>query len=224
MMKVRIILLCAVLLLTGCSVVRLDNQDLYEIITMIISEDTNISNTHFNGYRYYLPRTMRLMNRDEFNMTLLDKHNNRYFMYVDLISFYHNVIRDFEENEEAYFSRMLISGDRFGYLEINKYQGRYFIEAMFNYAKIEVLVSREHLSHAVANIFAILNSIDFNRVILASVVGDNILDYNEEAFDIFATRRRGSGNENFLRYIDEFDYFESNSVRFQSEDSIQIDQ
>ena len=223
MKKVRILLLCSVLLLTGCNIVRLDISNIENTVETIIHTNSSLYNVHFDGYRYYLPRNFRLINRDGFNMLLLDRYNNRFFMYVDVVSYYHEIIKEFEENEDAYFSRGFRTEYGFGYLEINEVDGKYFIEAMFNYTKIEVFVQREHLSESVAGIFTILNSVRFNRIILESIIGDNVLDYSEETFDIFETRRRGSSVEDFLRYIEEFDRFYDQNNQLPDEDSIILD-
>ena len=222
-MKKRILLLCCVLLLTGCSIVRLNDSNIENIVEIIIQTDSRLYNEHIDGYRFYLPRGFRLINRDGFNTLLLDRHNNRFFMYVDVVSYYHEVVKEFDVNEEAYFSRAFITDDGFGYLEINEIDDKFFIEAMFNYTKIEVFVHKDHLTEAVTGIFTILNSVRFNRVILESIIGDNVLDYSEEAFDIFETRRRGSNIEDFLHYVEEFDRFYDRNNQLPDEDSIILD-
>jgi len=223
MQKFRVLTLCFLLLLTGCSIIRLDDNNLEVIVNTIISHENRLSNVHFDGHQFYLPRNFRLINRDRSNIFLLDRHNNRYFMYVDAISFYHNVEKEFTENPAAYFSKGFESNGRFGYLEINQVENKYFIEAMFHYTKIEVFVNRENIIDAVSGIFTILNSVEFNQIILESLIGDNRLDYTEEVFDIFETRRRGDSVENFLRYIEEFDRFDDINNQLPDEDSIRID-
>jgi hypothetical protein len=61
---------------------------------------------------------------------------------------------------------------------------------MYNYAKIEVMVEEDDINYAVTNAMIVLSSIDYNSDILSSIIGDNVLEFNEETFDIFQAKKK----------------------------------
>ena len=63
---------------------------------------------------------------------------------------------------------------------------------MYNYAKIEVIVDSNNLKEAITNSIVILSSIDYNKDVLANIIGDNVLQFNEETYDIFKTKKQDS--------------------------------
>ena len=87
-------------------------------------------------------------------------------------------------------------------MEINQIKDKYFVEAVYNYVKIEVYTSQEYLSDVVVNICQILSSTKYNHKVLATIIGDKVLDYKEESFNIFTTKK---SNTNYLDYIEKYD-------------------
>ena len=117
-MKKRIVLLSIMLLLvSGCSVQRLSNTDISKNIDIILSDDTNLANVNFDGYEYYVPNGMRLINKDEYNAVLQDRYSNRYYLYVDAISYYHDVENTYKVDDNAYFSEKLDYNKKTGYID-----------------------------------------------------------------------------------------------------------
>ena len=53
MKKLAILLL--VLLLSGCTVVRIDTSDLNNIVDVVLSKDNTLFNQVGKGYKYYIP-------------------------------------------------------------------------------------------------------------------------------------------------------------------------
>lgn len=106
----------------------------------------------------------------------------------------------------------------FGYLEINQESQGYFIEAMYNYMKIESYVDSRHLKDALVDISTILSSTKYHDKILDTIIGENILNYKEENYNIFKTKKN---NTNFLDYVKEYDSYD---IEDKDEDHLQIEE
>lgn len=222
MKKVIVLLLLVAIFTTGCShVISLKPNDIDVVVDEVLLKDSKLYNVAFEGYKYYVPRGLTFLNKEEFNALLQDQYHNRYYLYVDAVSFYHNIEEKYKENQDAYYSKALQKNKRFGYLEINEVEGKYFVEAMFNYAKVEVYVSKDALLDAVSNISAILSSIQYNRSILETLIGDNVLNYKEEEFDIFKSKRK-SGD--FLDYVEEYGKYYDKDNELPDQDRVEIEE
>ncbi len=218
-MKKIVILLLVTLLVSGCTVVRLDDESLTGIIDSILQNDNTLSNEVFEGYKYYLPKGVSLVEKDQYNQVLLDGDYN-YYLYVDAVSYLHQVENTYQENKNSYFSKRLDYNNKSGYLEINASQGKYFVEAMFHYAKVEAFIEEADLKDAISHILLILSSVQYNDDVLATFVGNNILNYSEESIDIFKPKREES---EFLEYEQEYIY-QPEVGELPSEDNIQLEE
>lgn len=200
-MKKRIVLLSIMLLLvSGCSIKQLSNDDFAFNIDTILSQKTNLANVNFDGYEYYVPNGMRIVNKDDYNALLLDKNGNNYYLYVDAIGYYHKSKNTYKVDKDAYYSEKLKYGKKNGYIEINEYDDDYFVEMVFNYCKIEVYTPKKYLVSTIDNICYLLRSVDFNKKILESLIGENVLDYKEESFNIFESQ--AENNKSVLKFED----------------------
>ena len=185
-MKKLIVLLSIILVATtGCSIKKLDNSDIGKNIKTLLSEKVNLHNVYFDGYKYYVPKGLKFVNKEEYNALLTDRKENEYYLYVDAISYYHKVKNTYEEDDKAHYSKLLNYNKKNGYIQINEYQDKYFIQFVFNYAKIEAFVQKRDLTDSINNICYILRSIKYNDKILESLIGDNILSYQEENYSLF---------------------------------------
>lgn len=188
-MKKLIVLLSIILVATtGCSIKKLDNSDIGKNIKTLLSEKVNLHNVYFDGYKYYVPKGLKFVNKEEYNALLTDRKENEYYLYVDVISYYHKVKNTYEEDDKAHYSKLLNYNKKNGYIQINEYQDKYFIQFVFNYAKIEAFVQKRDLTDSINNICYILRSIKYNDKILESLIGDNILSYQEENYSLFDTK------------------------------------
>lgn len=222
MKKVIFLLLLVATFATGCSsVISVKSDDIDTIINEVLLKKSSLANTAFEGYKYYVPRGLTFLNKEEFNALLQDQYHNRYYLYVDAVSYYHKVVSEYEENSSAYYSKRLENGSAFGYLEINEVNGKYFIEAMYRYVKIEVFVDQEQIMDAVCNISYILSSIKYNRSILETLVGENVLNYQEEEFDIFKSKRE---NGDFLDYVEEYGKYYDKDKELPDQDRVEIEE
>ena len=222
MKKVIVLLLATLFLTTGCSgVITVRYDDIDTIVNEVLLKKSKLSNVAFEGYKYYVPRGLTFLNKDQFNALLQDQYHNRYYLYVDVVSYYHKVENTYKEDSSAYYSKALKNKDQFGYLKINEVKGKYFIEAMYHYAKVEVYVSKDQLQDAVCNVSYLLSSIKYNRSILETLIGDNVLNYKEEEFDIFKSKRK-SGD--FLDYVEEYGKYYDKDNELPDQDRVEIEE
>ena len=205
-MKKVLCLLATVLLLCGCSKINDKNYD--ELINSVVASNYKMENTYRTGYKYYTPTNMDILNTLDYNETLADD-NYKYYFYVDVVSYYNRVIENFNEDDKAVYSKSINYEDKYGYIEINKWKnGKYLLEIMYNYAKIEVIVDEENIKSAITNSMVVLSSVKYNNNLLESIVGENVLTAKEIEFNIFETKKNES---NFLK-VSEEDVYEDKDV------------
>ena len=194
----KILLLC-LLLLTGCSVVRIDTNNIDNIVGVVLSKENNLYNQVGKGYKYYIPRGVSYIDTNDYNNVLYSA-GNYYYLYVDIVSYYYNIMNQYTENKEAYYSKAIDINNKYGYLEINKTDdNQYFIEFMYNYAKMEAKVNFEDINNSILNMTYILSTIKFNDNVVKIILDDDFL-VSEEKYDIFTSKK----NENdFLKLEDE---------------------
>lgn len=197
----RIIVLLSIVMffMTGCSVVLLDDTDISKNMKTLLSKKVSMYNVFYDGYKYYLPKGVSFVTKDEYNALLRDKNNNKYYLYVDLISYYHKTLNDYEIAEDAHFSKRLDYNKKNGYIQVDEVDDKYFIQFVFNYVKMEAYVSKRDLTETVNNMCYILRSVKFNDKVLESLIGDNILDYKEENYTLF---KADSSKESFLDVVE----------------------
>ena len=200
-MRKIVISLMLILLVTGCSVVRIDTTSIDNTINVILSKDNDLYNTVGKGYKYYKPREVTYIDTNEYNEKLYS-NGNYYYLYVDINSYYYKKEFSYEENENAYYSRLIDINNKYGYLEINKYKDLYLVEFMYNYAKIEALVEKEDINDVVLNASYILSTIKFNSKIIKIMLNDNYFINKEERYDLFTPK------EDVMELYDELEEIE----------------
>ena len=195
----KVLLLSLLLLLCGCSIVRIDTSSIDNIVEVILSKDNNLYNQIGKGYKYYVPRGVSYMDTNDYN-DVLYSNGDYYYLYIDVISYYYDVVKDYQENKEAYYSKKIDINGKTGYLEINEQKnGRYFIEFMYNYAKMEVETDYEDINDVVLNMTYILSTVKFNDNIIKIILDDDFL-VSEEKYDIFTSKKESN---DFLKLEDE---------------------
>src|SRR5574344_319439 len=190
-MKKKIILIIALLLIvTGCT--KINDLNYNDIISSVVTSKYNLANQFRTGYKYYLPNGMSSIDSKDFNETL-SSGDIKYYLYVDVVSYYNRVVEEYQTDENAYYSNKINYEDKYGYLEVNKQDNnKYFIEIMYNYAKIELIVDENKINEGITNAIIILTCMDYNNNVLANIVGDNVLQFNEEEFNIFQAKKQES--------------------------------
>ena len=206
MNKARIkicILLIMILAITGC--VNIKKAKYEVIINETINSRVKIYNTYRNGYKLYLPHGLYVDDSNEYN-EIIRSNKYKYYLYIDVTSYLNKKNNSYSINNNANYSILINSGDKNGYLEINEKKGKYLVEIMYNYAKIEVMVDEEDLNEAITNAMIVLTSVQYNDSVLKNLAIETTLNYKDENVDIFKSKSNGgSEKSNFLEYVEEYD-------------------
>ena len=202
-MKRIVVLLSAIMLLmTGCSVTKLDSNDLGKNVKILLSEKSSLYNVFYDGYKYYLPKGVGFVTKDDYNAVLKDSVGNKYYLYVDAIGYYNKIENTYKVNNKSHYSKKLDYNKKNGYIQIDEVDSSYYIQFVYNYAKLEALVDKKDLTSTVSNMCYILRSVKFNDKILDSLIGENTLDYKEENYSLFDSN---SSNETFLGVVEKYE-------------------
>lgn len=187
----RMVLLCIlVILVTGCT--SIEKSEIDNILNTTLSSISKTTNIPRQGYRYYLPKGLSVKNTKSFN-ELLEDEKYQYYLYVDIVSYNNKTKGEYTINKNAYFARSLENNGKFGYIEINNYKNdQYLIEIMYNYAKIEVVVERCDINHAVVYAMTVISSITYNDNVIIKYLASSSFEGNEEGFNIFEVVGRNS--------------------------------
>lgn len=204
MKKTFVLVLISLVLLTGCSIEQIDDNNIDTIIDTFLSKDLDLYNQVSSGYKYYLPRGIRVVDNAEYNEKLY-ADGNIYYLYVDVVSYYFKKVVDYTKKEDIYYSKKLEHNDKKGYIEITKNKELYFVEMVYNHAKVEAFVSENNIKQTVVNAAYILNSLKFNDKIIEKIFDENQLSVNEEQFKLFEPKRKTG---DFLDYEEEYGQYE----------------
>ena len=181
MYKKIIIVLC-LFLFTGCTRTYYMNSLSYEeILNNATIEENNLHNTNNKGFKYYLPTGFSVTKDNEFNQTLTS-HNNIYYLNIDIVSYYYKKgSEEIKEIDDYYFYKFN-KNNKDGYLRIRKNNDKFFVELCYNYAIIEVEVKESNIRYAISRGIIILNSIEYNDLIIQKYIGNNDIDNAETVY------------------------------------------
>lgn len=215
-------LLCFVV--TGCS--NLSNKSIDELLPILLKSNTKHCNVIFDGYKYYIPKGIKFVTKDDYNAVLLDEDNRSYYFYSDVIRYYNKEKLDYKINKNAYYSKKLNYNGKDGYLEITKLdkEDSYFIEFMYNYGKIEAIVKEDEIKEVLPYMSSILTSISYNRVVLDTLIGKKILSYKEETYNVMKPKGNNATKESYLDYEEKYGTYEGYTEKNTDEDKIDIDE
>lgn len=199
MQKKIILLLLLTVLLSGCTVVRIDTNSIDNTINVVLSEDNKLYNRIGKGYKYYVPRGVTYIDSNELNDKLYSK-GNYYYLFVDAISYYYDIETKYQKNEDAYYSKVINVDGKKGYVEINKVDDGYFIEFIYDYSKIETLVAKEDINGAILDASYILSTVKFNDNVIKLMLNEELFTNREEKYDRFEPKK---DTGNFLEYVEE---------------------
>lgn len=199
MKKLVILLSMVMIFITGCSVTKLDDTNIGKNMKTILSQDNKLYNVYYSGYKYYLPKGVNLFSKDDYNAVLSDSQGNKYYMFVDAISYYYKVENTYKVNSDSHYSNIIKENGKDGYIQIDEVKNKYFIQYVYNYVKIEAYVDKNDLISCVNNMSYILRSVKFNRTIVESLVGENVSEYKEENFSLF---KADASTESFLDVVE----------------------
>ena len=174
-MKKVILVFLIMFVLTGCSVVRIDTDNIDTIVNVVLSKNNKLYNQIGQGYKYYLPGGVSYIDSDELN-DILYCNGNYYYLYIDAINYYYQTKMEHKENDKLYYSRNFNMSDGFnhsGYLEIREIDDFYHIEFVYNYATIESVVSKDDINDTVLNASYILSTIKYNYSIVELMLNED---------------------------------------------------
>ncbi len=198
-MKKIILILFLSLFITGCTVVRIDTSSIENIVSVVLSKDNQLYNRVGKGYKYYVPRGVIYIDSSELNDKLYSD-GNYYYLYIDAISYYYQNECTYEEKQDVYYSQAINQEDKCGYLEISEIDGKYLIEFMYNYAKIETMVTEEDINEVVLNASYILSTVKFNNNVINLMLDEEFFTEKEEKYDIFESKQEST---NFVELVEE---------------------
>lgn len=199
MKKIFLIGLTA-LILTGCTIVRIDTTNIDNIVNVVLSKKNTLYNRVGRGYKYYVPRGVTYIDSSGSNDKLYSNGIN-YYLYLDEISYYYKKAVNYKVNNSKYYSKKINNNGDLGYLEITKQNDLYLIEFVYNYAKIEALVPKKDINDTVLNSSYILSTIKYNNNIVKLSLDDNFLKNKEEKYNVFSSKKETENS--FLRYKEE---------------------
>ncbi len=205
-MKKIILLIILVITTSGC--IKINDNDVTFLINEVQNSKLELSNIHRKGYKFYLPVGLSVNRTKGFN-EIINNKDIKYYMYVDIVSCFNQVKKDYKINNKAFISKNITHNNINGYLEVNEKNDKYLIEIMYNYAKIELIVNKDNLEEVITNSIIILSTIKYNDDIIKNMMGEDILNFNEEQLNIFETT---GSDSNFIEYIQEYDSYEGPEI------------
>ena len=183
MKKIGIIISVVLLLSTGCTAVRIDTNNIDNIVSVVLSKNNTLYNRIGKGYKYYIPRGVSYIDTSELNDKLYS-NGNYYYLYIDAVNYFYKNQINYVENKDAYYSRK-IDGEKNGYLEITESDGKYLIKFVYNYARIEALVEKDYINEVVLNSSYILSTVKFNDNIIELMLNEEYFTNKEEKYEEF---------------------------------------
>ena len=196
-MKKIILLGLMTLILTGCTIVRIDTTSIDNIVSVVLSKENTLYNRVGRGYKYYVPRGVTYIDSSGTNDKLYS-NGVYYYLYLDEISYYYKKSINFKEDSTKYYSKKIKNNDNIGYLEITKQDDLYLIEFVYNYARIEALVLKKDINDTVLNCSYILSTIKYNSNIIKLSLEEDFLKNKEEKYDVFSQKQQNDNS--FLEY------------------------
>ena len=196
-MKKIVLLILVTVILTGCTIVRIDTTSIDNILNVVLSKENTLYNRVGRGYKYYVPRGVTYIDSSGSNDKLYS-NGVYYYLYLDEIGYYYKKSINYKVDNSKYYSRKINNKGNLGYLEITKQDDLYLIEFVYNYARIEALVPKDDINDTVLNCSYILSTIKYNSNIVKLSLEDDFLKNKEEEYNVFSSKN--NDDDSFLRY------------------------
>mgnify|MGYP001186148712 CR=1 FL=1 len=216
-MKKIMLVVLTLIVLSGCSITRIDNYDYEQAMDKILSLDIKTYNMVGKGYKYYAPYGVVRTDAKDYNDVLRSNKGNIYYLYVDVVSYYYNSDFSYEQSEDAYFYKELGDKEKSGYIVIEENDDELYVQMVYNYAKIETYVKESDLKDAIIDISYVLSSMEFNDSLLKKMYESGDLDSKEEVYKLFENKEREG---NFLEYIEEYDKYDGSADEVEEKEII----
>lgn len=219
-MKKFFLLLFTLVILSGCSITRIDNYNYEEKMDKILSLNIKNYNKIGKGYKYYAPYGVKTIYSNDYN-DILQRNGNKYYLYVDVVSYYYKSKLDYKEDKTILLSKEINNNNKKGYIKITKSNEKLYVQMMYNYAKIESYVDKSSLDDAIIDISYILSSLDYNDSLLKKMYESGNLNSKEEVYKLFDNKEKKG---NFLEYIKEYDKYEEKESTEVKEEEIKLEE
>ena len=201
----KTMLFLLILLFTGCSMVDINTNDYLKNVNNIIKRQNKYTSENAIGYQYKLPVGVTKIESNEFNEVLV-ANNEKYYLYADVVSYYYKTENKYKVDKKAFLSSEIKYNDKYGYVEVNKDNGKYYVEMMYNYSKIESYVDKKDLRDTLNNMAYILSSVKYNNDVIENLLGDE--KYNLSAnqkYNIFNIKKNNTSS--FIKYERDYDTY-----------------
>ena len=199
-MKKVIMLACLVLLLTGCVKIETSDNDYIQIINYCLN-DNDISNNVALGYKFYVPRGVKLIKNYDYNQNFLIDDNYLY-LYVDIISYYYNNKLNYDDSLGNYYYQEFSFDNKEGYIAISENENNeYYVTIIYNYAKIEFYSTEDKLPKLISLSTIILNNIKYNNIIIEDILEKNSGDFSNVTYEL---DKPEDASSNFSQFLEEY--------------------
>ena len=200
-MKKKILLVLFLMLLTGCVRTDINNGDYKDLVSQVINNKTNGTNEVANGYRFYVPKGVRLIENDSNNQIFMGM-GTKIYMYVDITSYYYKNSLNYNDIEDSYYSSKVSSGDKTGFIKITKTDDdKFYVEIVYNYAKVEVYTDQYNLIDIITLSSILLNNISYNDNIIENLLDDN---HNSGSDITYNIDKPEDASSDFTQYLNEY--------------------
>lgn len=184
MKKLAILFIC--LVLTGCTVVRINTMDIDNTVDIILSKENKLYNRVGKGYKYYIPKGMTYIDTNDLNDKLYS-NGIYYYLYIDAISYYYKGELNYTKEPDIYYFRE-IKKPKKGYIKIYKRNNKYQIIFVYNYSKIEAIVNKNQIEEVILNSSYILSTVKFNKKIIKMMLNEDYFTNKEERYNLFTRK------------------------------------
>lgn len=199
----------SLILLTGCTITINNSDDYIGVINEIISSKSNIINQTSKGYKYYIPKGVALLYDNDFNQKF--KVGNTYmYLYTDVVSYFYEKKDNYKnEEQDLYYYKDINNTINKGYIKIKEENNQFYVEIVYNYAKIEMYSSKYNLKNNITFATIILSSIDYNKTTIESLINKNYFSNYEHKYVL---NKPKNSESNFLEYSEEYNTYEDDTL------------
>ena len=199
MHKKIILIVLLVILTTGCAKIEKEDNDYNKLIVNCLTKD-KITNEVAQGYKFYIPKGVKLIKNYEYNQKfLIDK--NYMYLYVDILSYYYKKEINYESESDSYYYNKISYNGKKGYIKITKDENKYLVKIIYNYSKIEIYTDYENLNKTISLGTIILNNIKYNKKIIKKQIEESMGSFGEVTYEI---EKPEDASNKFSQYLEEY--------------------
>lgn len=194
-----ILLIITLLILTGCTKI---DTNVDNIVSATMMKEIKNVNTVSTGYELYIPMGVIQLVDNEYNQKLKIRDTHVY-LYVDTVSYYYkNSLNYKSTNDYNYYYKNINLNNKSGYVGIDKLDdGSFFVQIVYNYAKIEFYTNEEDMPIIIANSLILVNSIKYNDNLIKIELDNTISDGREVKYEL---DKPNDSESTFSQYLQEY--------------------